>query len=296
MGRNRLIRWCVLIVMAIAMLAALPACSVSIDTDSEEPSAGQSNIPRTPSGRPDFNGIWQALGNAHWDIEPHMASAALAVQPGPMGPVPATEVLSFGAVGAIPSGQGIVVGGLIPYLPDALKQKRENQADWLARDPEVRCYLPGVPRANYMQFPFQIFQSDSKFFMTYEYASAVRDVYLDDPGPAQVDAWMGQSVGHWEGDTFVVEVTGLHDGTWFDRAGNHHSDRMTVTERYTLSGPNHIQYEATMEDPETFSRPWTISLPLYRNIEENARLGQFKCVEFVEELIYGELRKNPIEH
>ena len=99
-----------------------------------------------------------------------------------------------------------------------------------------------------------------------------------------------------EGDTLVVEVTGLHDGTWFDRAGNHHSYKLKVTERYTLTGPDHILYEATMEDPDTFSRPWTISLPLYRNISENARLGQFKCVEFVEELIYGELRKNPIEH
>ena len=281
--------------LLVTALFAISACSVSVDTDSDEASVQQDNIPRTPSGRPDFNGIWQALGNTHWDIEPHMASAALAVQPGPVGPVPATEVLAFGAVGAIPSGQGIVAGGLIPYLPEALKQKRENQANWLTRDPEVRCYLPGVPRATYMQFPMQIFQSDSKFFITYEYASAVRDIYLEDPGPAQVDAWMGQSVGHWEGDTFVVEVSGLHDGTWFDRAGNHHSAAMKVTERYTLTSPDHILYEATMEDPATFSRPWTIRLPLYRNINENARLGQFKCVEFVEELIYGHLRKKPIE-
>ena len=146
-------------------LFAISACDVPENTGRDDASAQQSNIPRTPSGHPDFNGIWQALGNARWDIEPHMARAALAVQPGPMGPVPANEVLAFGAVGAIPSGQGIVEGGLIPYLPEALEQKRENQANWLERDPEVRCYLPGVPRANYMQFPFQIFQSDSKFFM-----------------------------------------------------------------------------------------------------------------------------------
>jgi hypothetical protein len=281
-------------ILLMAMLVAVSACTAPMEPASNEAAADQSDIPRTPSGRPDLNGIWQALGNAYWNIEPHMASAALATIPGPVGPVPATEVLSFGAVGSIPSGLGIVDGGEIPYLPEARVKQIENKENWLERDPEIKCYLPGIPRATYMQFPFQIFQSDSKFFMTYEYASALRDVYFEDPGPAQVDSWMGQSVGRWEGDTLVVEVTGLHDGTWFDRAGNHHSYMMKVTERYTLIDEDHIQYEATMEDPQTFSRPWTISLPLYRNISPNARLGQFKCVEYVEELIYGELRKNPV--
>ena len=284
-----------IVALLLSALLVVTGCEVTVDTDRDVAVAEIDDFPRTPSGRPDFNGIWQALGNAHWDIEPHIASAALALQPGPMGPVPANEVLAFGAVGAIPSGQGIVEGGLIPYLPEPHKQKRENKANWLDRDPEIRCYLPGVPRATYMPFPFQIFQSNSKFFIAYEYSSAVRDVYLDDPGPAEVDSWMGQSVGHWEGDTFVVEVTGLHEGSWFDRAGNHHSAAMKVTERYTPNGPNHIDYEATIEDPATFSRPWKIALPLYRNIDPNARLGQFKCVEFVEELIYGTLRKHPIQ-
>lgn len=282
-------------ILLLAVLVAVSACTAPMEPASSEASAEQSDIPRTPSGRPDLNGIWQALGNAHWNIEPHMASAALATIPGPVGPVPATEVLAFGAVGAIPSGLGIVEGGEIPYLPEARVKQIENKENWLDRDPEIKCYLPGVPRATYMQFPFQIFQSDSKFFITYEYASAMRDIYYENPGPAEVDSWMGQSVGHWESDTFVVEVTGLHEGTWFDRAGNHHSYMLKVTERYTLIDEDHIQYEATMEDPQTFSRPWTISLPLYRNISPNARLGQFKCVEYVEELIYGELRKNPVE-
>jgi hypothetical protein len=255
---------------------------------------GTEIIPRTASGKPDMNGIWQALGNAHWDIEPHLARPALALQPGPVVPVPAKEVLAFGAVGAVPSGQGVVVGGEIPYLPKALVVRDENRENWFDRDPEVKCYLPGVPRANYMQHAFQIFQSESKFFLAYEYAGAVRDIYFTDPGPAQIDSWMGQSVGHWDGDVFVVEVTGLIDQTWFDRAGNHHGAAMTVTERYEMASPDHIWYEATMDDPETFSRPWTIRLPLYRNIDPDARLGQFKCVEFVEELLYGHLRKNPI--
>ncbi len=250
--------------------------------------------PETASGKPDLNGIWQALGNAHWDIEPHEARAALAMQPGPVVPVPANEVLAMGAVGSVPSGVGIVVGGEIPYLPGALAMRNENRENWLTRDPEIKCYLPGVPRATYMPFPFQIFQSETAFFIAYEYAGAVRNIYLEDPGPAEVDSWMGQSFGRWEGDTFVVEVSGFTGQAWFDRAGNHHSPALKVVERYTMTSPDHLLYEATMEDPNVFSRPWTIRLPLYRHINPDARLGQFKCVEFVEELIYGHLRKNPI--
>jgi hypothetical protein len=275
---RRAVRW------ALLSAALLPLSVVAQSAD----------IPRTASGHPDFNGIWEALGNAYWDIEPHAARAALAMQPGPVVPVPAKEVLALGAVGSVPSGYGVVVGGTIPYLPKALEQRNDNREHYLERDPEIKCYLPGVPRANYMPFPFQIFQSESKFFIAYEYAGAVRDIYLEDPGPPQVDAWMGQSVGHWEGDTFVVVVNGFNDQTWFDRAGNFHSYQMTVTERWTLMDRDHIQYEATIEDPQTFSRPWQIRMPLYRNVDPNARLGQFKCVEFVEELMYGQLRKNPL--
>ncbi|MDE2654217.1 MAG: hypothetical protein OXI71_10430 [Gemmatimonadota bacterium] len=268
----------------VAMAAAFPALAC----------AQTPGIPRTPSGRPDMNGLWQALGNAHWDIEPHAARPALAMQPGPVIPVPANEVLALGAVGSVPSGYGVVEGGVIPYLPEALALRDENRENWLERDPEIKCYQPGVPRANYMPFPFQIFQSETKVFLAYEYAGAMREIYLEDPGPPQVDSWMGQSVGRWEGDTFVVVVNGFNGQTWLDRAGNHHSPGLTVTERYTMISANHIMYEAELDDPETFARPWKIRMPLYRNIDPNARLGQFKCVEFVEELMYGHLRKNPI--
>ena len=277
------------------ILARVAACALAVLAVSPLwVDAQQGAIPRTASGRPDMNGLWQALGNAHWDIEAHVARPALAMQPGPVVPVPANEVLAFGAAGSVPSHWGSVVGGEIPYLPQALERRDENRENWLERDPEIKCYLPGVPRANYMPFPFQIFQSESHFFIAYEYAGAVRNIYLQDPGPPQVDSWMGQSVGRWDGDTFVVVSNGFNDQTWFDRAGNHHSWQMTVTERYTMTTPYHITYEATIEDPETFSRPWTIRLPLYKHVDENARLGQFKCVEFVEELLYGHLRKTPI--
>jgi len=256
--------------------------------------AQSADLPRTPTGQPDMNGLWQALGNAHWDIEPHAARPALEMQPGPVVPVPANDALALGALGSVPWHWGVVEGGEIPYTPEARARRDENRESYFERDPAIKCYLPGVPRATYMPFPFQIFQSDSHFFIAYEFAGGVRNIYLQDPGPPQVDSWMGQSVGRWEGDTFVVASNGFNDQTWFDRAGNHHSWQMTVTERYTMTSPYHIMYEATIEDPETFTRPWTIRMPLYKHVDPNARLGQFKCVEFVEELLYGHLRKEPI--
>ena len=279
-----------------SVIAGVAAAVVAVVALS--PLTGQTrtpNVPRLPNGKPDFNGIWQALNTANWDIQAHMARPALAMRPGPVVPVPAKEVIALGAVGSVPSGVGIVDGDDIPYRPEALAKKKENQENWLSRDPEIKCYLPGVPRANYMPYPFQIFQSDKAFFIAYEYAGATRNVYLKDPGPPQVDSWMGQSVGRWEGDTFVVDVNGFNDQSWFDRAGNHHTESMKVTERYTLTDPDHIQYEATIEDPRTFTRPWKMSMPLYRHVNKNARLGQFKCVEFVTELMYGHLRKEPLK-
>ncbi len=258
------------------------------------PAETQAARPARIAGKPNLNGIWQALNTANYDILSHQAKAALAMRPGPVVPVPAAPVLAFGAVGSVPAGNGIVEGDEIPYLPEAAKKQKENQENWLDRDPEIKCYLPGVPRANYMAMPFQILHSDKAVFIAYEYAGAVRNVLLKDPGAAPIDSWMGQSVGVWEGDTFVVTVTGFNDQSWFDRAGNHHSDKLKVVERYTPQGPDHLWYEATIEDPATFSKPWKMRFPLYRHINPDARLNQFKCVEFVEELMYGKFRKQPV--
>src|SRR5271165_5480487 len=250
--------------------------------------------PRTDGGKPDLNGIWQALSEANYDLEAHNARPAMALRPGPYGPVPAAPVLALGAVGAVPPSLGVVEGGDIPYKPDALLKKKENQENWITRDPEIKCYLPGVPRATYMPQPFKIFQNAGQFFIAYQYAGAVRNIFLKDPGPAPVDSWMGQSVGHWEGETLVIDVTGMNDRTWFDRAGNFHSDALHVVERYTRSSPDVISYEATIEDPDVFTRPWKIKMALYRRLEKNAQLLDFKCVEFVEELLYGPYRKHPL--
>src|SRR5688572_3705572 len=177
---------------------AIAAWPVTTDAQGYRP-------PRLADGHPDLNGIWQALNEAHYDIEMHMARPALAVRSGPYGPVPAAPVLALGAVGAVPPGMGVVEGGEIPYRPEALARKKENQERWLERDPEIKCYLPGVPRATYMPHPFQILQSSGALFIAYQYAGAVRNVLLTDPGPPPVDSWMGQSVGRWDGDTLVID-------------------------------------------------------------------------------------------
>jgi hypothetical protein len=246
-------------------------------------------------GKPDLSGIWQTTSEANYDLEAHSARPALAVRPGPAGPVPAALVIALGAVGAVPPGAGVVEGGAIPYQPEALARRNRNRENWLTSDPEIKCYLPGVPRANYMPYPFQIVQNDQEIFFAYEYAGAVRNIFMKDPGPAPVDSWMGQSVGHWEGNTLVIDVTGMNGNSWFDRAGNFHSDALHVVERFTRVSPDVMEYEATMTDPNVFTRPWKISLPLYRRREKNAQLLEFKCVEFVEELMYGPLRRKPLD-
>src|SRR5580698_2823044 len=257
------------------------------------PVAAQTQVyraPRTAGGKPDLNGIWQALNEANYDIEAHVARAALALRPGPYGPVPAVPVLALGAVGSVPPGLGVVDGDL-PYKPEALAKKKQNQENWLTSDPEIKCYLPGVPRATYMPYPFQIIQSQKYILISYQFAGAMRTINMDTAKKAPIDGWMGWSNGHWDGETLVVDVTGLNDQTWFDRAGNFHSDALHVVERYTPRSVGTLSYEALVEDPKVFSRPWKMSMILYRHEEPSAQLLEFKCVEFVEELMYGPLRK-----
>jgi hypothetical protein len=272
---------------AVVLGFAFPAYSAA--------QAAANAAPRTADGKPDLNGIWQALNEANYDIEAHVARPALALRSGPYGLVPAAPVLELGAVGSVPPGLGVVEGGEVPYKAEAFAKKKQNQDNWLNLDPEIKCYLPGVPRATYMPYPFQILQSARAITFVYEYAGAVRNIFLKDPGPPPADSWMGQSVGRWEGDTLVIDVTGLNDQTWFDRAGHFHSDKLHVVERYTRTSSDVISYEATIEDPDVFTRPWKMSMALYRRQEQNAQLLDFKCVEFVEELLYGPYRKYPLD-
>jgi len=267
------------ILIGAALVAGLLVSRVS--SKAQAPAAQAYRAPRTADGKPNLNGIWQALNEANWDLEPHAAAQG--------------TVLALGAQFSIPPGTGVVDGASIPYKPEALAKKKDNFANRLKLDPEVKCYMGGVPRSTYMPYPFQIIQGKDTIMIAYEFAGAVRVINMGKPSEAPTDSWMGWSNGRWEGETLVIDVTGLNDQTWFDRAGNYHSDALHVVERYTPRSPDTLMYEATIEDPNVFSRPWKISMPLYRRAEKNAQIMEYKCPEFAEEALYGHLRKNPVK-
>jgi hypothetical protein len=263
----------------IALVSAAVALAVSqMLREPVEVQAPNGVVPRMADGKPNLNGIWQAVGTVHWNLQDHQART---------GPV-----LELGAIMAVPAGLSVVEGNEIPYQPWAAARQKENYDNWLTRDPEVKCYLPGLPRATYMPYPFQIMQTGTNdILMAYEYASASRVITMGTVEPPPVDTWMGQSAGRWEGDTLVVDVTGQNDQTWFDRAGNFHSEALHVVERFTPVGAALLDYQVTIDDPKVFARPWKMQMPLYRRQDKGAQLLEFKCVEFVEEMMYGHLRK-----
>ena len=239
-------------------------------------------MPRTSDGKPDFSGIWQTMNTANWDLQAHAARAGRSSRSAPRS--------------AFPPGPGVVEGNEIPYLPAAAAKKKENAENWLARDPEIKCFMPGVPRMIYMPYPFQIAQGQDTILMASEFASASRTIRLNSKEKSPRRAWMGWSVGALGGRHARRSTSPIKSKTtWFDRAGNFHSDALHVAERYSLIDRNTINYEATMEDPKVFSRPWKISMPLYRRLEKNAQLLEYKCVEFAEEVMYGHLTEVAVQ-
>ena len=259
----------------MAAVAAVVALASVACTRAEQEPAGNFGIAPI-NGHPNLSGVWQAMNTANWNLEAHSATAL-------------DEFWKLGSLASIPAGKSVVVEGKIPYLADAVAQRDMNRAGWPKADPETLCYLPGIPRANYMPYPFQILQTESDVLFVYSYASANRLVEMDEPIVAPVDTWMGQSNGRWEGDTLVIETSAMNGKPWLDRAGNYLTRNAVVTERLTLTSANTIDYQATINDPTIFSGPWTIRMPLYRNVEENAQILEFKCVPFVENLLYSDL-------
>jgi hypothetical protein len=238
------------IVLTVAVAVSLPGAQTPTNT-----------MPRTPDGKPDLSGIWQVMNTAAWDIQDHTAQKG------------------------VPAGVGVVVGNEIPYKPEALAKKRENYANRATADPESKCYLPGVPRIMFMPYPFQIFQKADQITMLFEYVHATRVPYTNGTPhpPGHIDWWMGDSRGRWEGDTLVVDVVHFNDQTWFDRAGNFHSEQLHLTERFTPLDRDHITYEVTVEDPKVFTAPWRMSMVLYRHREPNAQLLEYECYSFENE-------------
>jgi hypothetical protein len=272
-------------VLAFASSGALAKSSSrhshkSTSTSAKTASVSSGSMARL-GGKPNLNGIWEAMNTANWDLEPHDAQQA------PVAPD------QLGAIGAVPPGRGVVDGGTIPYLPAALEQRESNRKSAPKADPEAACYLPGIPRATYMEHPFQIIQADKgDMLMAYQYDSANRTIYMGPNGEPPIDTWMGTSYGHWEGDTLVVTTLGQNGMTWLDRKGDFIAEGGKVVERFSKIDNDHIRYEATVDDPMTFSKPWKMSMVLYRRVEPNAELLDFRCVPFADLLVYGDLLQN----
>jgi hypothetical protein len=215
--------------------------------------------PQTSNGQPDLQGVWQAMNTAVWNIQDHSAA--------------------YG----VPAGQGVVVGDEIPYRSWALEQRKENFRNRFVEDPEANCKMVGVPRITYMPYPFQIFQAEDQIVMTYEWVHSIRNIHLKGehlPGP--IEWYMGDSRGYWEGDTLVVDVVHFTGETWLDRSGNFHSPSLHVIERYTRTGPDHMLYEVTIDDPEVYTEPWQMSMPLYRRLESDVRVLEYECYALAE--------------
>jgi hypothetical protein len=281
--------------IAAAAVIVLVAFALTATRTAGQTASGQSARPARIEGKPNINGIWQVMNTANWDLLAHDVKPAVA-QRGVYAnhPVLAAPVVALGTVGIVPPGPGVVEGNEIPYKPEAAAKKQENAEHWLDRDPEVRCYMPGVPRAMYMPYPFQITQSGSKIQMVFAYANASRTINLQDAPKPPADKWMGHSVGRWEGNTLVTHVTNFNDRTWFSRAGDFHSDALDLVERFTPITPDALKYEVTVTDPNVFTRPWKMSMVLYRQLEDNPTLMEFRCIELVEETFLGHLRKNQL--
>lgn len=233
-------------------------------TQKPAPASGY-NGPRTPDKKPDLNGIWQVISTAHWNVEAHSASEG------------------------VPAGFSVVEGGTIPYKPEALKKRDENFRNRMTADPLRKCYLPGVPRVTYLPFPFEITQTATHIGLAFEFAHATRTVFLDGtPHMDDLDFWMGDARGRWEGDTLVVDTVSLNEQTWFDQAGNFHSSALKVTERYQPVDANHMNYEVTLDDPNVFTRPWKMNMIIYRRLEKNLELLEYECAEHVYRKLFDE--------
>ncbi len=242
------------LVIAVCALLGLGAAACT----STAAQGGNTYIPpRTADGKPDLQGIWQVMNSANVNILAHSA--------GPDGP----------------AGQSVVEGGVIPYQDWAIKKQQENFASRVKLDPERKCHLAGVPRATYIPLPFQIVQTPDMVAILYEYAHMVRRIYTNGtPHQEDVDFYLGDSRGKYEGNTLVVDVTNFNDKTWFDRAGHFHGEEMKVVERFTRIDHDHINYEATIQDPKVFTGPWKMRMLLYRNADPTAQILDYHCYAF----------------
>jgi hypothetical protein len=247
-------------VCAIIAITTLLFTSRALRGSGADDTRDRNYVPaKLSDGTPDLRGIWQARTTAYLNVEGH------PTQDG------------------VPAAKSVIVDpadGKIPYLPGALSQRDLNRKDLKNADPASNCFQAGVPRAVYLPTPFQIVQGVGNLAIAYTDDHAFQIVLPSTiPHDDGIDFFMGDSRGHWEGNTLVVDVTDLGDQTWLDASGNFHSDQLHVVERYTLIGPGTMSYEATLEDPAVYSRPWTIRFLLYRDKQPGARIIEDECLE-----------------
>jgi hypothetical protein len=188
----------------LGLLMAVAVAVAAVDAVTSLAMAQAPQIVRPPArieGKPNLSGIWQANNEANWDLQAHAARPAAVTQQGvypyEYARVPAAPVLALGAAGAVPGSLGVVQGdGQIPYKPEALAIKKENQEHWIDRDPEFKCYLPGVPRAMYLPYPFQITQSTNKVHVAFDQHRA-HDPHGQGRRPAgrHLDGPLGRTLG-----------------------------------------------------------------------------------------------------
>ncbi len=288
------------------MMAGVLAAAVAVGLAGCQPDNPQAGVgapgaaARTADGKPDFSGIWQSNNEAHWDLQAHEARPAILTQEGvypyEYARVAAAPFVAMGAAAGVPGSLGVVDGdGEIPYKPETATIKKANGENWIDRDPELKCYLPGIPRAMYMPYPFSITQGTQQIQMGFTFSNAARVIHMD-PKTTEPpdDTYMGFSIGRWEGESLIVDTSKFNGRTWLDRAGNYNSDKLKLSEKFTLQTPDVIKYEVTIDDSDVYTKPWKISMPLYRRMEPNAQLLDYRCIEFAEEFMYGNLRRQQL--
>ncbi|MDP8991052.1 MAG: hypothetical protein M3N41_13345 [Acidobacteriota bacterium] len=221
--------------------------------------------PILADGHPDFNGIWEARNAAYADLEDHPARL--------LGDHKSARLFA-------PAGLSVVEGRTIPYQPSALAKRRENTANQEVADPMAKCSMAGVPRSMYLNLPFEIAQTSKFIGIISEYSHSQRIVHMGGgKHPEGIEFWMGDSRGRWDGATLVIDSANFNDKTWFDMSGNFHSNALHVIERLSLADADTLQYEATIEDANVFTRPWKITMPIYRvKATERPELLEDECV------------------
>jgi hypothetical protein len=242
------------VLSALVVASALGRAPSVVSAQAPAPArASAAAIPRTADGKPNLQGIWQVRNRAAFSLVPSVARDKM------------------------PASLGVVEGGVIPYLPATAAKQRENFQNRLTEDPLNSCFLPGVPRIMYMDWPFQIFQTRDAIGITFEWTQVFRLIHTNGSKHVQgIEFWMGDSRGRWEGDTLVVDVANFNDRTWLDASGNFHSEEMKLVERYTMLDANTIRYEVTVTDPKVFTRPWKMTMNLHRHTETD-RLLEYQC-------------------